>query len=292
MQSAGPCPAVSSYSPAMPSAPACTAAAVTYAPPTAVFAPSTVSSYSPPGTATGGVGSYTPLPQITTSVAASAGASCRMLPGQSCPSSVTLPMSDPTASSEERNLTRGIPDPSAIESQREAYSRSLEHQLEQGNLSLQEQHKARKQQLYNAAQQRKQALLLQVEQQMRMEEMALDEQTNQAMLGLKKAALDQRAALDQQAAGLTLEYQQRKMQEEFAATQAEIQRQYMESHLRLQQEVNRHQNAPPVLIPPLATGGHPYGAAGPIVVTPPPQGVLTPHGVSHMQSPQPNSRRG
>lgn len=202
-------------------------------------------------------------------------------------------MPDPTAAVEESALTRGIPDPAAIEKQREAYTRSLEHQLERGNLSLQEQHKVRKQQLYAAAQQRKQALMLQVEQQMRLEEMALDEQTNQAMLGLKKAALDQRAALDQQAAGLTLEYQQRKMQEEFAATQAEIQRQYMESNLKLQHEVSRqNKGTGSVFIPPLAMGGHPYGAAGPIVVTPPPQGVLTPHGVSHMQSPQPNSRRG
>merc|ERR1711920_710324 len=64
--------------------------------------------------------------------------------------------------------------------------------------------------------------------------------TNQAMMGLKKAALDQRAALEQQAAALTLEYQQRKMQEEFAATQAEMQRQYMESHSQLQSEVQKH----------------------------------------------------
>jgi len=199
-------------------------------------------------------------------------------------------MPQPTV--EERTLTGGLPDPAAIESQREAYSRSLEHQLERGNLSLQEQHKLRKQQLYNAAQQRKQALMLQVEQQMRLEEMALDEQTNQAMMGLKKAALDQRAALDQQAAGLTLEYQQRKMHEEFAATQAEIHRQYVELNLKLQNEVNRHQNVQPVFIPPLAMGGHPAGASGPAVVTPPPQGATTPHRVLHMASSQPQSRRG
>jgi len=211
-----------------------------------------------------------------------------MVPG---PSSLSLAIPDPSPA-EDRTLTRGIPDPTAIESQREAYSRSLEHQLERGNLSLQEQHKVRKQQLYNAAQQRKQALLLQVEQQMRLEEMALDEQTNQAMLGLKKAALDQRAALDQQAAAITLEYQQRKMQEEFAATQAEIHRQYMESHLKLQQDVAaKPQHVPPVPIPPSATGGHPYGAAGPAVAMPPPQGALTPHGVPHMHSPH-HSRRG
>lgn len=58
-------------------------------------------------------------------------------------------------------------------------------------------------------------------------------------MGLKKAALDQRAALEQQAASLTLEYQQRKMQEEFAATQTEMRRQYLDSHNELQEEVQK-----------------------------------------------------
>ena len=100
--------------------------------------------------------------------------------------------------------------------------RSLEHQLQEGNKSLQQQNKERKRQLHEAAEQQKQALLLHMEQQVKMQEMALDEQTNHALMDLKKAALDQRAALEQQAAwgaqkeaaraavrSLTLEYQQR-----------------------------------------------------------------------------------
>ncbi|CAE7638578.1 cspA [Symbiodinium pilosum] len=138
--------------------------------------------------------------------------------------------------------TRGFPDPASIEEQKKHYCRSLEEQLEEGNKSLQQQNVERKKQLHEAAEQQKQALLLHMDQQVKMQEMALDEQTNQAMMGLKKAALDQRAALEQQAASLTLEYQQRKMHEEFAATQAEMQRQYMDSHSKLQTEVQRYQN--------------------------------------------------
>jgi hypothetical protein len=142
------------------------------------------------------------------------------------------------------SFTRGFPDPSSIEDQKVAYSKSLEIQLEHGHQSLKLQNEERKKQLFQAAQQRKAALILQVEQQMKMQEMALDEQTNQAMMGLKKAALDQRAALEQQAASLTLEYQQRKMAEEFAATQAEMQRQYVESQAKLHSEVNKHCGEP------------------------------------------------
>jgi hypothetical protein len=142
---------------------------------------------------------------------------------------------------EPGSYTRGFPDPSSIEDQKVAYSRSLDIQLEHGHQSLKLQNEERKKQLFQAAQQRKAALLLQVEQQMKLQEMALDEQTNQAMMGLKKAALDQRAALEQQAASLTLEYQQRKMAEEFAATQMEMQRQYMESQAKLHSEVSKQQ---------------------------------------------------
>lgn len=164
--------------------------------------------------------------------------------GAATPTPVTVGSVAPLASlgglsSEEMAsgaLTRGFPDPLAIEEQKQAYSRSLDMQLENGSKSLAMQNGERKRVLHQAAEQRKQALILQVEQQMRMHEMVLDEQTNQALMGLKKAALDQRAALEQQAAALTLEYQQRKMHEEFAVTQTEMQRQYAENQARLQSE--------------------------------------------------------
>lgn len=147
----------------------------------------------------------------------------------------------PRSVDSEGPFTRGFPDPTSIEEQKLAYCRSLEHQLEEGNKSLQQQNIERKKQLHEAAEQQKQALLLHMEQQVKMQEMALDEQTNHALMGLKKAALDQRAALEQQAASLTLEYQQRKMQEEFAATQAEMQRQYVDSATKLHSEVQQNQ---------------------------------------------------
>lgn len=192
--------------------------------------------------ASGHAGAYVNgrLPVVPRTVAAAA----PMLPAHpmSLPSPSCSTVSGPGFSPQESingAFTRGFPDPASVEEQKVAYIRSLEEQLEEGNKSLQRQNAERKQQLRQAAEQQKQALLLHIEQQVKMQEMELDEQTNQAMMGLKKAALDQRAALEQQAASLTLEYQQRKMQEEFAATQAEMRRQYLDSHKELQEEVQK-----------------------------------------------------
>mmetsp|Transcript_64162 Transcript_64162/g.167928 ORF Transcript_64162/g.167928 Transcript_64162/m.167928 type:complete len:262 (+) Transcript_64162:30-815(+) len=132
-----------------------------------------------------------------------------------------------------------LPDPASIEEQKQAYSRSLDLQLEQGNASLKAQNDERKRQLTEEAEKRKAAVILQIDQAMKLQEMALDEQTHQAMLSLKQAFFEQRAALDHQAASLTLEYQQRKMQEEFVATQNEMQKQYMENHEKLHTEARK-----------------------------------------------------
>lgn len=133
-----------------------------------------------------------------------------------------------------------LPDPAAIEEQKQAYSRSLDLQFENGNNSLKLQNEQRKKQLIEAGEQRKSALILQVDQQVAMQSKVLDEQMNQAVLALKQAALDQRAILSQQAANLILECQQRKMQEEFVASQAEMKRQYLDSQSKLQSEAKRH----------------------------------------------------
>lgn len=132
-----------------------------------------------------------------------------------------------------------LPDPASIEEQKQAYSKSLDLQLEQGNASLKAQNDDRKRQLHEEADKRKAALILQIDQAMKVQEMALDEQTHQAMLSLKQAFYEQRAALDHQAASLTLEYQQRKMQEEFIATQTEMQKQYVENQEKLHAEAGK-----------------------------------------------------
>eukprot|EP00930_Biecheleria_cincta_P084669 TRINITY_DN7411_c0_g1_i1.p1 TRINITY_DN7411_c0_g1~~TRINITY_DN7411_c0_g1_i1.p1 ORF type:complete len:381 (-),score=73.89 TRINITY_DN7411_c0_g1_i1:66-1112(-) len=254
--------ALSSTVPVLPIPPTSVSMLAAMPPPTSHYAaPSTsvrIPSYTPP-----------PVPgsaahQLTSSFVMPPLAPPSAAPVYAAPTTAAMAAAKAAESKEEQELalTRGFPDPKSIEEQKEAYSRSLQEQLEQGNLSLQRQNAERKKQLYeaqtppaetrrdrkcsprrppdgHAAEQQKQALLLHMEQQVKIQEMALDEQTSQAMMGLKKAALDQRAALDQQAAGLVLEYQQRKTQEEFAATQAEMKKQYLNSHSQLQFEATK-----------------------------------------------------
>jgi len=151
-----------------------------------------------------------------------------------------------------------IPEPSAIESQKVIYTKSLDEQLDQGAQVIQQQNQAKKNMLYESAQQQKVQLALQVDQQTKMQEMALDEQTNRDLMDLKHRAFEQRAVLEQQAAALVLEYQQRKMHEEFVVSQSEMQRQYMESAQKIETEAQKYMPQVPIIHPNAAVATNPY----------------------------------
>jgi len=200
------------------------------------------------------------------------------------------------------SLLHGFPDPGRISQQKDNYSQSLDDQLDMGVKELEKHNQQRKLQLYQAADAQKAQLALQVDQQMKMQESALDEQTSHALMGLKKSALDQRAHLEQQAHGMMLEYQTRKMQEEYHATQAEMHRQYQSSHAQIQQEVTKlGPNVQPRMIPVGAVPANPHQmlapgqrsmmvapapGAGSMMVAPAPGTFAMPHPASVMVAPQ------
>merc|ERR1711865_1153788 len=97
---------------------------------------------------------------------------------------------EPTA---PQSLTQGLPDPGAISTQRTAYTRALEKQLQEGSTVL--------------------------SQQMKSQEIQLVQQHNQQLLMLQQAAQQQKAALEQQANGLLLDYNQKKACEDLAFQQ-------------------------------------------------------------------------
>lgn len=249
-------------------------------PTVATQAPLHVGSYAPPMVAAAAApamttAAYTPAPAVcatpaypATVVVPQHGMPAHGMPAHGAPFS---PMQVPGMSAlnppeiTAGSLTQGFPDPACIEEQKQAYSKSLDMQFEHGTKSLHMQNDERKRLLHQAAEQRKQSLVLKVEQEMRLHEMLLDEQTNQALMGLKKAALDQRAALEQQAAALTLEYQQRKMHEEFAATQAQMQKQYAENQAKLQSEAQKYYDEEASQVSLQDPGGHPVQAQAPMV---------------------------
>ena len=63
------------------------------------------------------------------------------------------------------------------------------------------------------------AMRCQVDQQLKAQEMSVDQQANYQLMGLQQAAFERRSILDQQAAAATLEYEQKRVQDEFAKTQ-------------------------------------------------------------------------
>ena len=65
------------------------------------------------------------------------------------------------------------------------------------------------------------------------QDIIVDQQMNSQMMMLQESAMAQRSALEQQAAALTLEYQQKKAEEEMLKKQYEIQKQFFDAENKL-----------------------------------------------------------
>lgn len=132
-------------------------------------------------------------------------------------------------------LTEGIPDPAGIERQKTAFARGIQEQLDQGIAALNEQLKQQTEFLHAIGDQKKRQLILEVDKDIKQKEMCLAQQHNQQVLLLQRAAQQQRAALEHQSTSLTLEYNERRAQEELQQQQYEYtlahyqtQKKYME----------------------------------------------------------------
>lgn len=136
-------------------------------------------------------------------------------------------------------LTEGIPDPGAVQRQKETYARSLEDQLRKGVEVLAATHKQQTDLLHAQANQEKHRYNIALDQQVKAKELELSQQYNEQLMRLQQAAQVQRAELEQQACGITLEYQQRKVQEEYISQQQGIQDQHLQAQKNLDQEIQR-----------------------------------------------------
>jgi len=138
-----------------------------------------------------------------------------------------------------KRLTDGFPDPSAVEQQKAAYAKSLENQLKTQSEEVAKRSQAEKDALLKQAAQSKAAFNLQIETALQQQARALDEQTNAQMLALQEAAVQQKSTLEGQAAGLKLEFEQKKAQEDMMIRQYEIQKQYYEAQVKLQSQMQQ-----------------------------------------------------
>jgi hypothetical protein len=194
-----------------------------------------------------------------------------MLPGFARP-----PAGQPPAPPQK--LTEGFPDPASVEQQKAQYAASLEAQLKAQSEELTKQSDIEKKLLAEQAAAAKAHFNLQVDTALQQQARALDEQTNAAMLAVHEKAVQQKSALENQAAGLKMEFEQKKAQEGMLIRQYEIQKQYYEKQMQL--ESQRQQLAPrppmgvmpgpvPLPTPGLMAMGMPQGFA------PAPQGMVT-----------------
>mmetsp|Transcript_6109 Transcript_6109/g.11009 ORF Transcript_6109/g.11009 Transcript_6109/m.11009 type:complete len:287 (-) Transcript_6109:163-1023(-) len=182
-----------------------------------------------------------------------------------------FPVGVPEVSAQRRPLTEGIPDPEAVQRQKEEYARSLEDQLRRGVEVLAATHKQQTDLLHAQANQEKQRYNLALDQQVKQQELALSQHYNQQLMRLQQAAQAQRADLEQQACGITLEYQQRKVQEEYFSQQLGIQKQHVEAQSKLALEIQKLSSAPAAG----TAGAMQVPALPPVVTTLPPAGTAS-----------------
>jgi len=170
------------------------------------------------------------------------------------------------------SLTQGIPDPGAIARQKDVYLKMLDEQLKQSVTVLDQQVKYQRDYLNVQCEQQKKQFLLQLDQQMKAQEMVLTQQYNEQLMNLQMQAGTQKGALEQQAMQLTMEYEQRKAEENMYRQQYEMQRQQTDLHSRMTQEHQRMATQQPGQ--PLAgmQGMPPYMQQLPTQYGPPSQG--------------------
>eukprot|EP00427_Karlodinium_veneficum_P054643 CAMPEP_0169408982 /NCGR_PEP_ID=MMETSP1017-20121227/58998_1 /TAXON_ID=342587 /ORGANISM="Karlodinium micrum, Strain CCMP2283" /LENGTH=385 /DNA_ID=CAMNT_0009516137 /DNA_START=32 /DNA_END=1186 /DNA_ORIENTATION=- len=122
---------------------------------------------------------------------------------------------------------RELPDPETVERQREAYREALDNQFHTGLAQIAAEREAKREFLKQQAEQAKAQFALQVQSQLDSKHLALDS---------GETAMIHRKNLEEKAAGLTLDYQQKKASEELLQRQYMIQKHFVESERKLASE--------------------------------------------------------
>merc|ERR1719335_76197 len=107
-----------------------------------------------------------------------------------------------------------LPDPESVGRQKREVAKSLDAQLKQGTEQLDQQRSGQLDYVKRTAEQQRKQYFDQVEAQLKQVEFAIEQKYNQQLLTLQQAHEYQKGLLEQQAMALTLEYTQKKAQEE------------------------------------------------------------------------------
>merc|ERR1711920_892588 len=93
--------------------------------------------------------------------------------------------------------------------------------------------------LHSRANQEKTRYNLAMDQQVKQQELMLSQEYNEQLMKLQQAAQAKRAELEQQATALILEFQKRKLQEEYMVNQVGIEKQHQEAQQKLTAEMSK-----------------------------------------------------
>eukprot|EP00927_Polykrikos_kofoidii_P053886 TRINITY_DN4840_c0_g1_i1.p1 TRINITY_DN4840_c0_g1~~TRINITY_DN4840_c0_g1_i1.p1 ORF type:complete len:259 (+),score=70.71 TRINITY_DN4840_c0_g1_i1:83-778(+) len=137
--------------------------------------------------------------------------------------------------------TAGLPDPEAISKQKDGYIKLLDEQLRQGTATLDMQRLQQTEFLYQQADQQKRQVSMQIDHQVKQAEMQLTQSFNAQLMQVKQQSVGAKTALEQQAMQLTLEYQQKKCQEDMLSKHVQLQREHAEAQSRFAREMDRLQ---------------------------------------------------
>lgn len=139
------------------------------------------------------------------------------------------------------SLTAGLPDPRAVEMQKQQYTKSLDDQLQHGEEMLKAQQKHQADYVRQSNEQSKREYCMQVDQQMKQQELDICKQYNEQLMLLQQTAQHQKWALEQQAHQLVTEYNQKKVQEEIMLQAFKMEKQQYEAQLKYHQEMQKLQ---------------------------------------------------
>ncbi|CAE7845339.1 hypothetical protein AK812_SmicGene40052 [Symbiodinium microadriaticum] len=159
-----------------------------------------------------------------------------MTPGMHLPAGAA----DPAAIARQRFGYLGrLPPPESIRSRQSEIAAQLTRALGEGQAALERQRQSQQAQLEELQKQQKTRFLLALDAQVKADEYALSKDHNEQLMRLQQDAQRKRAQLEQQATSLVLEFQQRKLEEEFYAQQRDIHRQHEEVQSRLATELQK-----------------------------------------------------
>jgi len=117
------------------------------------------------------------------------------------------------------------------------------------------------------AEARKRQLMVEIDQQAKQQELQLSQQYSPQVIGLQQECHHQKLILEKQANDLTLEYHQRKAQEDLMLQQYEVQRQHYDEQMRICNEMQTNVHANHMHAQQMQMGG----VAGGGSYVPPPQ---------------------